>query len=170
IGARELVSAPRAPRRWTPLLAVPVPWLVWVGAMRMRLGAWPTEQSDGNLGLVPFGGAWAAAPAWSAGRWGLAAALLGGATVAIVSSRDPLLRWVLAGQLLLAATMGVFVWRQWSASGRLLLPLAVFALLALVERFGAPGMADHAPDRRPGVGTRPEIAVAAAGEVSRGSW
>lgn len=113
------------------LLAVPVPYLAWVGFLRARTGAWPEGATDGRLGLVPFAGMVENMSRWGADDVaGLAVlALLG--VGGLVVAREPILRAVLASHLVLAAVLGPAVWTEAAHCGRVLLPMGAFGLLSL---------------------------------------
>jgi len=123
------------PRRWLPLLLAPLGWIAWVGVLQLRLGAWPVGMDDGNLRFVPFAGFAEAAPNYSAIQWLTAVTVILAAAVAVGTTQERFLRAVVAINLGLAAILGWFVWGEWTGVGRLLLPLTVFAGLALAERF-----------------------------------
>ncbi len=113
------------------LLGALVPYLVWIGFLNLRLGAWPRGASDGRLVAVPFGGL-----VEVVGRWGpddVAGVLLLGilGVGGLLAARDAVLRAVIGVHLVLAAVLGPQVWVEAAHCGRVLLPLGAFGLLSL---------------------------------------
>src|SRR4051794_16168783 len=138
------------------LLAI-VPYVAWVVVVHSVVGAWPRGTVQGRLSIVPFGGL-----VGVLGRMGDAGLLtvvmvLVPAVLALVRpGGDPALRVLVAMHLVLAASCGMPVWENWAAFGRVLLPLSVVSVLALVapreahaSEVSYPTM-ERCSDRRPG--------------------
>ncbi len=132
IGVIEL--AVRHRRLAARLLLVPLPYLAWVGYLRVQVGAWPLGATGGRLTAVPLAGL-----VEGPGRWGsedvaglALLALLG--VVGFLMARDLVLRAVLGSHLLLAAGLGPAVWTEAAHAGRVLLPLGALGLLSLATR------------------------------------
>lgn len=117
-----------------------VPYVAWVLVLQVRIGAWPQGSVDGRLSVLPFGGMVDALDRWAAAEYGFALLVLGLAVAALVLGRRSGLRALIAVQLVLAATMGQAVWNRFPDFGRVLLPLGVLSLLALV-----PALSHRAP-------------------------
>lgn len=123
-----------ARRARTPLVASVVPYLAWVLLLRVGLGAWPRGNVDGRLSMVPFGGLASALPHMDGEELLALALVLLPALAALLKGRDVRLRALVAAHLLLAALLGEAVWVSWLDFSRVLLPLSLVALLALVTR------------------------------------
>ena len=121
--------------RWRRAVGVALsaaPYVLWVLFLRVRIGAWPEGSVEGRLSLVPFGGLIDASGAWKVSEYGFAALILGLAVLALVVGRTSGLRPVIAANLVLAATLGAPVWNRFPDFVRVLLPLGVLALLAVI--------------------------------------
>jgi len=108
------------------------PYVGWVLFLKVRIGAWPEGAVDGRLSILPFGGMFGATDSWAIAELGFSVLLIGLAVAAIVLGRGSGLRAIVAVQLALAATMGSAVWHRFPDFGRVLLPMGVISLLAVV--------------------------------------
>ncbi|QXC61711.1 hypothetical protein KSP35_02370 [Aquihabitans sp. G128] len=139
-------------RAWSPLFASLVPFVAWVLVLRVGLGAWPRGSVEGRLSPIPFSGLVAARGRFDGEELLALALLFGPALVALVRGRDLRLRGLVAAHLVLAAVMGEAVWVSWLDFGRVLLPLSLVSLLALLAPAPAPSgpepAAAPAPARR----------------------
>lgn len=117
----------------SPLLLSVIPYVSWVFLLRVGLGAWPQGTVDHRLSLIPFGGLVSTLGSAGFEEYAAISVILLTAVAALVFGRDLRLRALVATHLLLAAVLGEAVWETWLAFGRVLLPLSlvsVFALLA----------------------------------------
>jgi hypothetical protein len=141
LAVHGLVSERRL-RPQLPLLVPPAVLAAWIGFMRLRTGAWPTEASDGRVGMG-FSGLVEAADALDPSD--IAALLLFAAiaVAVVVRARTTVAGGIVLAHVLLASVLGEAVWLRWNDFGRVLLPLVVFGLLAL-----APGTVEVPADER----------------------
>ncbi|HYI63169.1 MAG TPA: hypothetical protein VEW93_15365 [Acidimicrobiales bacterium] len=139
--------ARRRPARAGALAASALPYGVWVVALRVGIGAWPRGSVGGRLSPVPFGGLWDRAGEWTAADGAVIASVLvlGGVGLARAAEAD--LRAVLGVHMALAAVLGPAVWARPEDVGRVLLPLAVVGLWALLAARARPAPVD--PDGVP---------------------
>jgi hypothetical protein len=157
--ARRSVSAGGWFRSWGwPLVSV-VPFLVWVVVLRLALGAWSQGSGGGEelagerMASVPFGGLVDALSAWRVGEALSLLLIVGPALLGVVRSRSLEWRSLIAVHVGLSATFGFVVWYTWVGFSRVLLPLSLVGLLAVLDhRAASPGPAPAAPD--PPVSTR----------------
>jgi hypothetical protein len=108
-----------------------VPYVVWVLALRVRIGAWPSGSVGGRLELVPFRGFAQAMPGWAPGDAAIAGATVALGVAAVVLARRSDVRMLIVAHLVLAATMGQAVWNRFPDFSRVLLPLGALSVLAL---------------------------------------
>lgn len=134
--ALGIVELSRGRRRgvW-PLLVPAGTWLVWLVVVHARLGAWPSEGGTARLAL-PFAGLLEGMARWSVVDACLFAA---GAVLAVaaVARLRGVWRFVAVAHLALAAVMGPEVWAAWEGFGRVLLPLHLLGIVALLPRAAA---------------------------------
>jgi hypothetical protein len=114
-----------------------VPYLAWVAYLYVQIGALPKGSVEGRMSMVPLGGLVAEIGGWGPGDLVFAAVLVGVAVAAFVLGRDSGLRPILGAQLALATLLGAPVWHRFPDFGRVLLPLSVLSLLALVPALAA---------------------------------
>jgi hypothetical protein len=121
----------RARRRIVALLAAPVVYGMWIGVVRIRLAAWPTDADHGRLSW-PFGGIVEASSGWRS--IDVACAVLGLvlAACALARRRSRTESYLVLAHLLLAACMGALVWVRFEDFARVLLPLYAVSILALL--------------------------------------
>lgn len=128
---RELVSGSRTRERLATLVVAPIVYVGWVVVVHARLHAWPTDARQGRLS-PPFVGV-----ADALGEWrpiDVAFAVLAVVLALAVITR----RWgtdeslILLVHLAFAACLGAAVWARLEDFGRVLLPLYVFGVLALL--------------------------------------
>lgn len=131
------------------------PYVVWVLVLRAVLGAWPRGVVSGRISVVPFGGLVDGVSSWTAADVAVAVAVLGSAVVAVVRTEEAWLRGLIGGHLVLAATLGEPVWVSSLDWGRVLLPMTVFALVALARR--RPSAPEGAPAHGAGAGEAPVL-------------
>jgi hypothetical protein len=135
-------------RRLQSVLPLGLPFLVygaWVGVVWLRLDALPSDAGDGRLSL-PFAGLVDAAAGWSPADLAFAAFLtVVGMLALVIGRRDPA-GWVTGIFVLASFVFGSAVWARVEDFSRVLLPVAVFAVVALIPRRVA---ARHAPGGRP---------------------
>jgi hypothetical protein len=116
------------------------PYLAWVLFLRVRIGAWPRPTAHAPaLSLLPFGGLLRVLNSWGPGGFVFAAAIIGGAVIALTLGQRSTLRLLVAAHLALAAMLGEAVWIRYTAFGRVLLPLWVLSLLAVAPALAARG-------------------------------
>ena len=108
-----------------------VPYVAWVGLLRLRLGALPGAVSGPRVSPLPFAGMLDRVPHWRPIDAIAAAAILLPAVVAIVLRSDATLRVLIAVNLAFASILGSDVWSRFADFGRVLLPLSALSLLAL---------------------------------------
>jgi hypothetical protein len=126
--------------RLLALVSTPVPWLLWVVSVRVRIGAWSFSSRSGRLG-APFAGLVGALPHWNAGSWLDAGVLVVLVAAGLRRYRGDL-QWVVIFQLVLAALMGKLVWGRAEDFTRVLLPLYALCMVGL--RTGAKSHHDEA--------------------------
>jgi hypothetical protein len=119
-------------RRAVAAASAAVPYVAWVLFLRVRIGAWPAGSVGGRVSPVPFGGLLDATSTWGPADQVFAAGVLALAAAALVVGRASGLRPVLAAHLVLAAVLGEPVWHRFADFGRVLLPLEVLSLLAVL--------------------------------------
>ena len=111
-------------------LAIPVAvYAAWVAIVFARIGALPTSDRGGRLGL-PFAGLLHAMAHWSPLSAEVALALCGLTVVAAVRLKTPVLRLCIGAHVGLAALLGPLVWASWKDFSRVTLPLAVLGAIA----------------------------------------
>jgi hypothetical protein len=113
------------------LLPAAVAYGLWVGFLRLRIGAWPTDAGEGRLSF-PFVGLIDSLlrPEEDNTALYVAITLLLGLTALWVGRGDPL-RPVIALHLAFATTMGYYVWIGWDFFGRVLLPADALSLVVI---------------------------------------
>ena len=121
----------------SPLLLSVVPYLAWVAVVRAVVGAWPKGSVSGRLSPVPF-----AALAGSFSRFDreevIALALIAiAALYALLRATDLRIRALAATHLLLAGILGKPVWASWLDFSRVLLPVTMIGLFAVLGRLDA---------------------------------
>lgn len=136
--------------RLAPMVVPPLVWATWVGLVWWRIGALPTAEGDGALAL-PFRGVVAGLtdPILPGGHIWALAFLLVGVLAAVRAPRDHLTGITLA-YLAFGTMMGQRVWVSWEYFGRILMPAAVFGILAVFatwERVRLDGLEDRSPQR-----------------------
>lgn len=152
--ADRSVSAGGWFRSWGwPLVSV-VPFLLWVVVLRLVLGAWSQGSGGGEelagerMASVPFGGFVDALSVWRIGEVLSLLLIVGPAVLGVVRSRSLEWRSLIAVHIGLSATFGFVVWYTWVGFARVLLPLSLVSVLAVLDRrAGATGPAPHRPDR-----------------------
>lgn len=130
-------TSPGLVRRWAWPLLSPLPLVLWIVVLRVRLGAWPRGSGAAageRLAAVPFGGLVTGAASWREGEI-LAAVILGVAVVAaLVHSRSSEWRALIGAHVVLAASFGSVVWYTWVGYPKVLMPLSLVSLLALLDQ------------------------------------
>lgn len=117
------------------LLAITaVPYVSWVLFLRVRIGAWPRGAIDDRISFIPFRGLIGAASGWGALDFMFAGATIGLAMLAAWRHRHDAFGAMVAGHVLFASVLGAPVWDNFSAYGRVLLPMTTLTLLALAVR------------------------------------
>ena len=120
-------------RSAAPLLVPVGAYALWILALKIRVGSFPFDRSQGRLGLPGVGFVQSlersAAPA-DLLTWVAAAALLCAAALAV--AHQDVLAWITAGYLVFASTLGESVWLTNSGYTRTLLPLYAFGAVALI--------------------------------------
>lgn len=122
-------------RRWPHAVAAAataVPYLAWVAFLVVRIGSLPTGSVPGRTSAVPLGGLAAEIGGWGPADLAFAAVMIGLAVAALVVGRDSGLRPIIGAQVALATLLGAPVWHRFPDYGRVLLPLSVLSLLAVV--------------------------------------
>lgn len=112
--------------------ATAVPYLLWVAFVYVRIGALPKGSVPGRTSAIPLGGLVAEIGGWGPGDLAFAALMIGLAVAALMLGRDSGLRAIIGAQLALATLLGAPVWHRFPDYGRVLLPLSVLSLLAVV--------------------------------------
>jgi hypothetical protein len=113
------------------------PYLLWVAYLYVRIGALPKGSVSGRMSAVPLGGLVAEVGGWGAGDLAFAALMIGLAVAALVLGADSGLRPIIGAQLAMATLLGAPVWHRFPDYGRVLLPLSVLSLLAVVPAVAA---------------------------------
>ena len=136
--ALGIVELSRGRRRglW-PLVMPAGTWLAWILVVHARLGAWPSEGGASRLSF-PLAGLIESVERWSV----LDASLFTAGAVlaaAAVGRMRGVWRFVAVAHLGLAAVMGPEVWAAWEGFGRVLLPLHLIGIVALLPRAVAGG-------------------------------
>jgi hypothetical protein len=136
-----IVELVRYRSRWRDAVALAltaVPYVAWVGVLRLRIGVWPGGSVDGRLSPLPFGGLVDVAGAWGPSDL-LAAVVVLVPAIAVLARRGPgagrgQVAWaaLIVGHLALAAVLGAPVWTRHADFDRVLLPLTVISFLALM--------------------------------------
>jgi hypothetical protein len=135
IFAAEWLAERRRPGvRW--LLAF-VPYMLWVGFVRVRVGDWPTASGHGNLG-APFAGFISAVhDRWQPFDAVCFVVIVLAGVVAWTHLRDRALRLTLLGFAAVAIVVGPYPWARWVDFGRILLPVCALGVVgALAPREG----------------------------------
>ena len=119
----------RRPATQVATLAVaPVTWAMWVVAVRLRLGEWPSSAGSARL-AAPFVGL-----VHGAARWGPAELLalgVGAVLAAVAAVRlTGVWRVVLGAHLLFATVLGTEVWAVWQGFTRVLIPVYALGVAA----------------------------------------
>ena len=109
-----------------------VPYIAWLAFLRIRIGAWPKSSVVGRFSLMPFAGMLQASTGWGAADWFFASIILTLAAIALIIGRKPDLQELILVYLVIAATLGEPVWARFQDFGRVLLPLTVLSLVAVV--------------------------------------
>jgi hypothetical protein len=91
----------------------------------------------GRVSVVPFVGLVRALSDPSATTLVFVFASIGLGVAAMVMSREPLLRSLVASHLIVAAFMGDVVWSTFDGFGRVLLPMVAFGILAVAPAVAA---------------------------------
>jgi hypothetical protein len=124
-------------------------WIVWTLIVRARAGAWPTSAGEGRL-TRPLEGAFTAlrdAPAANV----LPYLVMGVAIVATtaVLCRDDALWPIVIVHAAFGVLLGRFVWIDWHAFTRVLLPMYALGVVAVLGRvLGAPDPSGRTSVRR----------------------
>jgi hypothetical protein len=128
----------RRMREFIGLASTFLPYVLWVGIVRLRVGALPTDAGRGRLG-APFTGMIDGLSIATGETVAYAAICLAiGACALALARRDPLCI-VVAVNLAFATVMGSEVWINWPFFGRVFLPLDALALVVIVGKvLGAP--------------------------------
>jgi hypothetical protein len=135
-------------RREVSLLCVaPAIWLIWAQVVRWRIGG--SAQSVGAEHVtVPFAGLLAAMGGWGRDDWGWFLFIAVTAIGALVHRGSLEVRMVVALHVAFGACVGSLVWKRWEDFSRPLLPLTIFALLALLQKRSSLDSDEHlAPSR-----------------------
>jgi hypothetical protein len=135
LAASELLGPRGARSSWrhlTPLALVPFAWAGWVLVVHARLGSWPGDAGTARIGL-PF------SSLMDAGQhWGPVDAVVLAVTVGlgVLAWRrlDRAWRWIIGAHGVLATTLGVEVLQTWVGFSRVLLPVTVLGIVALLPR------------------------------------
>jgi hypothetical protein len=136
LAAWELVerrrAVARAVRELAPLALPFAAYGAWVGLLRVRVGAVPSDAAGGRVAALGSGFVHALADPSARSMLVLAAALT--VTVvgaALVVARRDVVTWVVVGYLLFASTFSTIVWTGHFGFTRVLLPLFGFGLVAV---------------------------------------
>ena len=124
-----------------------VPYVVWVLFLRVRIGAWPSGSVGGRLSPIPFSGMVSAMSGWGRADLAVAVLILGLAVAALVVDRTSGLRTLVAANLAFAAILGEAVWHRFPDFSRVLLPLTVLSVLAILVRCFAKAPVEPAVDQ-----------------------
>lgn len=128
-----LLDLRRRDRRSGVMLALAgIPYLAWVLFLRVRIGAWPRGAVEGRLSLIPLRGLFQAMGEWGALDFAFTVGLVALGIVAAWRQRSNAVGVLVAVHLAVAATLGAPVWVNFSAYGRVLLPLTTLTLLGLL--------------------------------------
>jgi hypothetical protein len=144
-------------RPFLPLLVSPALFAGWVVVVNVRTGAWPTQASTGRL-APGFRGVVEATYALGTGDYVVIALSAVVAAAVVWRARYELVGWMVLAHLGLASVLGERVWRSWHDFGRVLLPMAVFGLIALAPRrphLQDPDLTQQAADAEGGSGGGP---------------
>ncbi len=115
------------------LVWTPVPYCLWIVFLHDRIGAWPWDSGNGNLG-TPFRGLAQATSHWDVLDAVAVIGLLGlTVTAFLVGSRGVYL-WIVATYVIFSAWFAVLLW-NWATISRVTLPLVTFAWLAIANPF-----------------------------------
>jgi hypothetical protein len=131
VARREWVSSRR-------VALAAVPYFLWACYLRLSIGHWPTEQSEGRLSLLPFSGFVRSSELWSAGDVVVIVVIAGLVAGALLLGRGSGLRVMVLAELGLAAMLGEKVWTRFPDFSRILLPLTVLSVLAILAGHRAP--------------------------------
>ncbi len=141
MGIRELLSEHRSMRRLVALGAPAVVYLMWVALVRARVGALPTDAGEGRLalpltGLINVVGGWRPID--------IACLALGVALVVatLIRRRVDLFALIPLAYAAFALVMGETVWWRFEDFSRVLLPMYVFAVVALLPKAPSPTKAN----------------------------
>lgn len=126
---------------WPVLSAVP--YVIWVLVLRISVGAWAQGSGGGQelagerMASLPFGGLVDVVTQWRVGEVLSVALILVPAALGAVRSRSLEWRSLIAVHVLISATFGAVVWYTWVGFARVLLPLSLVGLLAVLDRRGS---------------------------------
>jgi hypothetical protein len=116
--------------RVAPLAVPAVAWGSWVWVVHARIGWWPGDAGAARLGL-PLGGL-----AEAIGRWGLLELVVAVATWGLAAAACLRLGrpwgWIVVAHAAFASLLGSDVLRTWVGFSRVLLPVAVLGVVALL--------------------------------------
>jgi hypothetical protein len=131
LGAGELLWGSRSLKRLAALIVGPAAYGLWVVVVHARLQAWPTDARQGRLSW-PFVGVGDAIGGWSAvdGAFALLAVALAVAAIRRRPRSDEAL--IVLVHVAFAVCLGGAVWARLEDFGRVLLPLYVVGVLALL--------------------------------------
>jgi hypothetical protein len=131
-------------------LSIPcIVYASWIGVVRWRVGALPSDASGGRLAL-PLSGLLRAQAHWSQMSVAVAIGIVGLATFAALRLNFGPMRALVIGHLGLALVMGELVWLSWRDFSRVLLPITVLGIVGLWPKASAAGPDIRRPATQPG--------------------
>jgi hypothetical protein len=139
LGLHALVVERIPVRRLLPLIAAPAAFLGWAAVLRVRIGHWPWDASQGRLS-APLVGIAEAASRWQPASIAVLACVAVSTTYALRWSRRHIVTWLVVAHAMLASVLGHRVWTGWEDVGRILLPGHAFGVVAVAGALAASGV------------------------------
>ena len=132
-------------KRKTLVARLSIPCIVyvgWIGVVRWRVGALPSDATGGRLAF-PLSGLLRAQAHWSQMSIAVALGIVGLAIFAASRLELGQIRVLLIAHLALAMVMGELVWLSWKDFSRVLLPIAILGIVALWPETGPSDLEDR---------------------------
>jgi hypothetical protein len=120
--------------RWLVAL---LPFVAWVAYVHVRSGAWPTDNSPGNLGAPFVGLVSSIREGWVSFDFACIVVIVLAGIVSWTKLRDTAFRLTIIGFGLVAVVLGPKIWARWVEFGRVLLPVCALAVVAMMREIGA---------------------------------
>ena len=123
----------RSAVRWLVAL---LPFVAWVAYMHVRSGAWPTDNSPGNLGAPFVGLVSSIRDGWVPFDVACIVVIVLAGVVSWTRLPGTAFRLTIIGFGLVAAVLGPKIWARWVEFGRVLLPVCALAVVAMMREIG----------------------------------